>query len=315
MRQPSWVQACVKAGQRLSFTRTRYTAHNCLNLGLTATLLGVVTLVVCASKWVTTFGLGESHATSVAVTALYTGAATALGGWCYFGVFILVVHESSHGMFVLHHTPQTRRALNRLFGVLACVPFAVDFGTHWARGHLVHHRVPLEAEDPQRLNTQSGAAFWRLFWALMLVPGFAFVERFFTKRNRARGMGRGSPMTRFLVFWCVVGCVTWYFVSPLGLIVELGSLQVLSALNQLKGALEHGGTIGHDPNPLLRSRSTLLPLRWLLMPFNISLHFEHHLNATVPWYSLPMYHRTVRALVPETERTRYFSRSALASLR
>jgi fatty acid desaturase len=90
---------------------------------------------------------------------------------------------------------------------------------------------------------------------------------------------------------------------------------VLSALNQLKGALEHGGTIGHDPNPLLRSRSTLLPLRWLLMPFNISLHFEHHLNATVPWYSLPMYHRTVRALVPETERTRYFSRSALASLR
>lgn len=299
----------------MSFTQTRHSAHHGLNLGLTATLLAVVAFVVYSSKWVTSLALGMATTTSIAFSALYTGAATVLVGWCYFGIFILVVHESSHGMFVLHSAPRIRRALNRLCGILACIPFAVDFDAHWARGHLVHHRIPLDAEDPQRLNTQSGSAFWRLFWALMLIPGFAFVERFFTKRNRARGMGRGSPMTRFLVFWGAVGAVTFHFVSPLGLIVELAGLQVLSALNQLKGALEHGGTIGRDPNPLLRSRTTLLPLRWFLMPFNISLHFEHHLNATVPWYALPMYHREIQRFVPEAERRRHFSNSLLASLR
>ncbi len=74
---------------------------------------------------------------------------------------------------------------------------------------------------------------------------------------------------------------------------------VLGALNQIKGSLEHGGAIGFERNRNLRSRTSLFPLRQLLMPFNISLHFEHHLNYCVPWYDLGRYHRILFEGTPE----------------
>ncbi len=317
MQQPAWVQACVKTGRSLSFTRSTPALHNVLNLTLCASLVSGAAVAVIGSKWVmsTVTTVAPTVGIKLALTAVYAALATAVVGWCYFGLLILVVHESSHGMFLVHGSARTRHSLNHHSGVLACVPFAIDFVNHWEEGHLVHHRKPLEPDDPQRLNTRTGPEFWKLFWSLLLIPGFALVERFMTKRNRNRGMGRGSAMRRFLVFWVAVGILTWHFVSPLGVLIALCGLQVLSALNQLKGGLEHGGTIGQHPNPLLRSRTTLLPFRWLLMPFNISLHFEHHLNATVPWYALPAYHRAIQGLVPDAERPIYFSSSALANLR
>lgn len=62
--------------------------------------------------------------------------------------------------------------------------------------------------------------------------------------------------------------------------------------------MEHGGGIGGEENRNFRSRTSLFPLRWLIMPLNISLHFEHHLNYNVPWYLLPSYHRALREIVP-----------------
>jgi fatty acid desaturase len=317
MPQPTWVQACVKAGQRYSFARRDRFVHNCVNLAVCACLLVVIVATVWSSGWVwhndQTLIMPSNLKTLE--RALFVVGAIAVTGWCYFGILILVVHEASHGMFLLHDAVRTRRSLNHVSGMLACTPFGIDFVKHWEQGHLVHHRRPLEPDDPQRLNTRTGPEFWKLFWSLLVIPGFAFVERFLTRRNRARGVGRGYAMKLFLLFWVIVGTSTWHLVSPLGVLVELCGLQVLSALNQLKGTLEHGGTIGANPNPLLRSRTTLLPVRWLLMPFNISLHFEHHLNATVPWYSLPAYHRAIADVVPDTERTTFFSTSAFASLR
>lgn len=317
MQQPSWVQTCVKVGQGYSFARRGNLGHNLLNLTACTGLLAAIAASVWGCRWVWQGYETSAHPSLAEVARLlfYTSAAIAVVGWGYFGLLILVVHEASHGMFLLHGMAQKRRRLNHVSGVLACVPFAIDFVKHWEQGHLVHHRKPLEPEDPQRLNTRTGPEFWKLFLALLLIPGFALFERFLTRRNRARGVGRGHAMWLFLAFWGVVGTLTWHFVSPLSAVVALCGLQVLSSLNQLKGALEHGGPIGSHVNPLLRSRTTLLPFRWLLMPFNISLHFEHHLNATVPWYALPSYHRAIFTLVPETERPTFFTKSALANLR
>lgn len=317
MQHPTWVHTCVKVGRRHGFATRSRARHNALNAITCGALLLTLAATVWCCRWAWE-GLGGHPFASLdraLAAATFTVAAVALTGWCYFGLLILVVHEASHGMFLLHADLRWRRLLNHVSGVVVCVPFAIDFVRHWEEGHLVHHRKPLEAEDPQRLNTRTGAAFWRLFWCLLLIPGFAFFERFLTRRNRARGVGKGHSMTSFVLFWLAFGTFTWNFVSPLGLIVQLYGLQVLSALNQLKGALEHGGEIGRNPDPLLRSRTTFLPLRWLLMPFNISLHFEHHLNATVPWYALPAYHRAILDLVPVADRPTFFATSALANLR
>ena len=69
-------------------------------------------------------------------------------------------------------------------------------------------------------------------------------------------------------------------------------------MNQVKGSLEHGGELANEPNRHFRSRTSLFPLRWLVMPLNISLHFEHHLNYCVPWYLLPAYQHALREIVP-----------------
>ncbi|MEC9398025.1 MAG: fatty acid desaturase, partial [Myxococcota bacterium] len=95
----------------------------------------------------------------------------------------------------------------------------------------------------------------------------------------------------------------------------LMAMQILSALNEIKGALEHGGEVAFHPEPLLRSRTSLFPGRNLIMPLNISMHFEHHLNHTVPWYDLMNYHRAIYPLVPEELRSNIFNHDILTQLR
>jgi fatty acid desaturase len=94
----------------------------------------------------------------------------------------------------------------------------------------------------------------------------------------------------------------------------LFGLQTLGALNQLKGSMEHGGAIGQEENRNLRSRTSLFPLRWLIMPFNISLHFEHHLNFCVPWYDLVRYHHAILAVMPSEVAAEIVGHSVLDQL-
>jgi fatty acid desaturase len=100
------------------------------------------------------------------------------------------------------------------------------------------------------------------------------------------------------VFWASAAVAGTVFISWTVAPALLLGLQTLGALNQLKGSMEHGGEIGREPNRNLRSRTSFFPFRWLIMPFNISLHFEHHLNYCVPWYDLVRYHRAMRAVMP-----------------
>ena len=51
-----------------------------------------------------------------------------------------------------------------------------------------------------------------------------------------------------------------------------------------------------------------------LAPFNINYHFEHHANFSVPWYSLPAYHKKAREIVPEALRPYYFHNQYLMQL-
>ncbi len=62
--------------------------------------------------------------------------------------------------------------------------------------------------------------------------------------------------------------------------------------------MEHGCGLAKQENPFLRTRSSFFYLRWLLLPFNISIHWEHHLVSAIPWYSLPTYHARLQAVIP-----------------
>lgn len=296
---PAWLRRCISLARPYAYARQSRARHNLRNLSALGVLLGAAGALGAASR--------------VLPPLLYVPLGAFGFGWLFFALLVLVVHEASHGMFLLHANPLWRRTLNHYSGTLCCLPFAIHYGRHWERGHLLHHRYPMTERDPQRF-ARSGREFWRLFLSLLFVPGLAYVERLFSRQNRRRGVGGAGTLALFCAFWLALGSALLAVSAWPVLVSLLWGLQVLSALNQLKGALEHGGRIALDANPFLRSRSTLSPLLARLMPFDINLHFEHHLNYTVPWYRLREYQQALLPHLPAMERERLLNRRALAQL-
>lgn len=295
-----WVKAAVAAGRPYSARRKTPWVHNTINLSATAALLvALVALIAC------------HDALSPAV---YVPLAALGFGWIYFGLFVLVVHEASHNMFVLLRNRGAQRTINRIGGWLIAGAFATHYGKHWERGHLEHHVRPMEPDDPQR-SVMTG---WRLFGLIagyLLVPGFLPLERTVLRKRRAgKSSGSARVIVGFVAFWTVALTLATQLAGwPLALALYLG-IPLVAIMNLIKGSLEHGGTIAEEPNPYLRSRTTLFPLRTMLLPFNISLHFEHHLNHQVPWYDLVRYQRDLRRIVPAEIQTEVFNSDVLAQL-
>jgi fatty acid desaturase len=303
---PDWLREAIAAGDAFHIRRQRPAVHNAKNLALFLALVAGVALTVRASAWLP--------------PGTYLAVASPMFAWLIFSSFVLVVHEAAHNMFVVTGDRAATRRLNRAFGWLCAAPIGMDYGQHWEKGHIAHHSRPCEPVDPQNCSVLVGRALLKEI-LLILVPGYI------VWRGR-KGVGvsyacpavaayeRNVPLTLFkVVFWAALvaaSVITGRWAIPVAIIL---GLQLASVLQLVKIAFEHGGELGRDPNTLLRSRSTDLPLRGLLLPFNISLHFQHHLSPRVPWYELPRYGRKLLEIVPPEERGRIFARGSLSLLR
>ncbi|MGC4086740.1 MAG: fatty acid desaturase [Polyangiaceae bacterium] len=286
--QARWFREAIALGNQLHFRKQSAWRHNSVNVALALCLVG---LTACA------LGLGSRLPTLAYV--LVGGASL---GSCFFALIILVVHEASHGMFVVSRHRARARFWNRAAGWLVSVPFSINYLRHWEEGHLVHHEQPMEPGDPQTENICTGRALVSMVLRMLLIPGYVFLWNPSRKYRTQRWLPFASGLFWLLLVTACVRSCGWASAGSL-----LFGLQVLGALNQVKGALEHGGDIAREPNRNLRSRTSLFPLRWLLMPFNISLHFEHHLNQCVPWYALLRYHQALRKVVPQAVQAELFN--------
>ena len=83
--------------------------------------------------------------------------------------------------------------------------------------------------------------------------------------------------------------------------------------NMHKIAHEHGSELVQIADPYLRSRTYFYPWRWMMSPFCINYHFEHHANFNVPWYRLKAYHRRTMQLMPEELQPYYLTRGVKQS--
>lgn len=259
--------------------------HNLINLSALSLVLAVAVATVLASNWLSPW--------------IYVPVAGCIFGLVYFSLFILVVHEASHGMFVVLKDRRWHLRLNRMFGWSCSIPFAVHYIKHWEEGHLEHHVRPLEPADPQQSNTLVGRELLKTVLMNAFIPCYLFLERtVLRKRKFGKSTSSKGVIVVFVIFWAIALTAVGAWVSPWASAALFFGLHTLSSWNHIKGSLEHGGEIGREPNPYLRSRTTFFPGRRLLMPFNITLHFEHHLNFCVPWYDMLRYHRVLRDIVP-----------------
>lgn len=304
---PEWIRAAIAAGNAFHVRRGPLWRHNVVNLTLLGLIVVGFTIVGAASRWLSPW------------THLLLAAPAF--GWLIFTLAVLVVHEASHQMFVVTRDRAWTRRLNRAFGWACAAPLGVDYGQHWERGHLIHHRQACEPVDPQNCSVLVGLPLLREFALVVLVPGYIQ-----WRARKGVGISYACPAVadfapnRLLSVFKVV-----FWTGFFGLSVRAGcwsvpvavllGFQIASGVQLLKVALEHGGDFATQENPLLRSRSSLFPLRWLLLPLNISLHFQHHLNAGVPWYALARYGRALEAIVPPELHPRFFSTEIWAQLR
>ncbi|MFM7204344.1 MAG: fatty acid desaturase [Myxococcota bacterium] len=279
MKQAAWLTEGIVLGNQFHYRKKIPWKHNLLNLSMLTLMLMSVLALVNTSRWL--------H------PAVYVPLVSLGLGVVFFGLIILVVHEASHQMFIITQERQAAARWNRVAGWMVALPFAIHYGKHWEEGHQLHHLHPVEPLDPQTRNLFTGREFVRIFLLSLLIPGYVFLWNPNRQYREARWI---TPVN--LLLWTAIVALTVQFLPWWSTLAYLGGIQTLGALNQLKGSLEHGGEVALHPNRNLRSRTSFFPLRWLIMPLNISLHFEHHLNYCVPWYELMNYHQALRPRVP-----------------
>jgi fatty acid desaturase len=292
---PVWMRSGILLGNKFHYRRKNPWIHNLINFAtLSSILLGIVQL---------------SFLSLTIPLAIYLPIAMFGFGMLQFMLFILVIHEASHHMFAISKNVQRSIFWNRLFGWTVATFYGIEYGKHWEIGHQVHHYDTIKDNDPQNCShtIYSGSALFKYTFKVLLIPGYC---QFFRKYDQCEAPKHYGFNLKLLagqcLLWGLFITVSILYLSWAVPVAVFLGIQVVSALNQFKIAMEHGGEIGRREQPLLRSCSSFFPLRWLLMPLNISLHFEHHLNYCVPWYDLPDYHRELAKIVPLEMRSQVF---------
>ena len=295
MKRAQWVKDAMSIGNEFHYLKKTPWKHNLLNLSLTVALLTGAGLLAYAGTLVTPW--------------LYIPLAPIAFGMLEFSVFVLIIHECSHNMFVLSADRARAKWLNRWIGILAATPMFTNYIHHWEEGHRYHHLHPGEPDDKQFIHTFSGSELRRHLLRLVFIPGYAiFLNPSKKYDNTHRVIGAA------VLFWAVFALgAGWLLHWSVPVAIFLG-FNWLQMLNLLKKSLEHGAGLEQEPDPLFRTRTYFHPMGGWVSPFNINYHFEHHLNFTVPWYDLPAYHARVAALTPPALHPHVYNNSVVQHL-
>lgn len=288
MRRLEWTKQAISAGNDFHAVKQVPWKHNALNVS--------ALLLVCL-LFAGVMGLG-----AVLPTWLYIPLGALLMGCLVFSLFVLVVHECSHGMFLLLEDKKQVRKLNNVVGTLFGDILFTDYMSHWAREHTVHHLKPMEAEDRQDGLRLSGKHWWKMV-AFLMLPGAPLV----INPSRQYGFDLRRTLTG-MIFWCSLAVIGATMIHWQVAVAVLFSFNVTGCCNINKIAQEHGSNLIRVVDPCLRSRTYFYGLRLLTSPFNINYHFEHHANFNVPWYLLPRYHRRVMELMPADMKPYFLTR-------
>jgi len=227
----------------------------------------------------------------------------------FFSLFILVVHEASHHMFFITKNIKIKKIINRLFAYPITAISFQDFKTSWEIGHLQHHKDPINNKDPQNCPDfcLQGKELLLKILKVLFIPGQAVKVQsscIQNKKDYFRGMIFGA------LYWIPITIINFYVFNIWVTLIQLIAVNLTMVLNLIKVSMEHSGNLKEEANPELRSMSSFFIGRHLIIPFNVSIHFEHHLVMNVPWYNLKKFHNEVFLLVPNEYKSKVYNLTA-----
>lgn len=188
----------------------------------------------------------------------------------------------------------------------------------YRRGHMAHHRREFGPEEPD-LPLYRGypiprASFRRKLWRDATGrTGWKLLRSLLrgtvSDNPPVRSQARGIVATQVVLlglFW--LAGHPWLY----PLLWLLPHLTVWRVINRLRAIAEHGGMQASDDR---RATTHSVRQRWLarafLVPYNIGFHLAHHVDAGVPMWRLPEYHRELRRAGYVTETLEHPSYRAL----
>jgi len=293
MKRTDWMKESIRAGKEFHIRNQSPLKNNLINIISSIMLWGSISLLLYLPSQTPWY---------------YWPLISIFLGSCFFGHFILIIHECSHEMFLISKSTEQSKKINGIIGRIAGVPFFTDYVRHWEDGHVVHHLRPCEADDPQNPDPLFGARVLKKIAIVWFVP-IGFV----TANPSAKYPDK--LLRTFLGSLCLAPILYILFVHHWQSLIVLNfAFSMLATLNLCKIAQEHGAGLADEPDPLLRSRSYFYPFQKLFSPFNINFHYEHHANFNVPWYLLPKYHQKLRSVLPQDVQPYYFHKEYFAQL-
>lgn len=211
---------------------------------------------------------------------------------------LILMHEFTHRQF-----SRTRPVLNDVLGdFLTALPFMLTiYG--YRRDHLQHHRATSTNADPNWsfFITQGRYQFprspksiaWLLFLHCIGVFGFREFKVAMFDSKMTVDTPRSTQFRQFLFAATVLAAVTylqgWLII---GLYWFLPMFTVLIALMYVRDIGEHFAMSGPGWNS---TRTTLVGWTegFLISPYNVNFHAEHHMYPVVPAGELPGLHRAL----------------------
>lgn len=205
--------------------------------------------------------------------------------------FNILMHEAAHRL--LFRNKRWNDFVGRWFlGYPALAP--IDL---YRRGHMAHHRREFGPEEPD-IPLYQGYPIARDSMRRKLIRDALGITGVKLLRGLLSGLGSDNSKVRRQA-WSIVAvqvalfamCTAFghpwiYFVLWL-----IPQLTVWRVINRLRAISEHGGMKESDDR---RETSHLVRqsfwARFWMVPFNTGWHLAHHVDAGVPWRSLPKYH-------------------------
>lgn len=209
--------------------------------------------------------------------------------------FMSLMHEAAHRLLF------GRKSVNDWVGRWLIGYPALTNTDAYRRVHMAHHRdefgpeepdIPLYANFPIPRDS-----FRRKLWRDVTGrTGWKLMKQQFAGLRGADPLTRRSQR-RILTVQIALFAASVAFGAPEAYVVLwlLPHLTVWRVINRLRSIAEHGGMQRSDDRRMATHsvRQTRLA-RFFLVPFNIGFHLSHHVDAGIPFRSLPRYHRELQ---------------------